>query len=607
MRRMVGVLLGACPLVVACGGGGVDCPAGTERMGERCVVADSDGAAPDAGPSEGCVERRWYLDADGDGHGDPGSERRACESPGPQYVEQGDDCDDACAECFPGNAEACDGLDNDCSGEADDASELCVDDGNPCTVDRCIEGACGAPEHGWHPCGTDRVCGDPESSTPGVCLPMPPLRVVWRWRGGLADVHEDGRLLIWHDVSSTERRLSVWRLDPGSGDLVEEGRASIDPSGEQSDWGRIAALDAAGGDAFVVGSRYVTVSGHPDAGWAAIYERQADGAWRPTRLRHIRSLDTDRQMGRAVALHGGWAAVAQKEPDGRGSVVLFQRQDDGAWRAKQRLGSDAPAPGASFGRWLRFADAHTLLVSDDRSDMSGALHVFTLEDDGTWARAQVLTAPLPQPGAGFGLLWGGGMTSTSFDRLVVPERGRDVGTRTDRGALYLMERGAGGNWQVSELVPSGLDPDSKVYYGSVRGDWAVLVSGGLPWGTPVAPVRMHLYRRRAAGVWEEVLVRPVGDGSWAEGGGLPPLLAPNGLVVAGAVWPSGPDSFDTAFELIEVTEAAGGLSVSVGGSFLATSGMLPIGPLGWKQGWLIMLGMRPDFSEFGLLVARAGD
>jgi len=118
---------------------------------------------------------------------------------------------------------------------------------------------------------------------------------------------------------------------------------------------------------------------------------------------------------------------------------------------------------------------------------------------------------------------------------------------------------------------------------------------------------MHLYRRRAAGVWEEVLVRPVGDGSWAEGGGLPPLLAPNGLVVAGAVWPSGPDSFDTAFELIEVTEAAGGLSVSVGGSFLATSGMLPIGPLGWKQGWLIMLGMRPDSSEFGLLVARAGD
>lgn len=106
----------------------------------------------------------WYADGDGDGYGDvsarrtacnqpngyiadssdcndadpayhPGAPESACEVGAPDFNCNGvpdvsdvdadgfdscDDCDDTQDEVFPGNPEACDGLDNDCSGAVDD-------------------------------------------------------------------------------------------------------------------------------------------------------------------------------------------------------------------------------------------------------------------------------------------------------------------------------------------------------------------------------------------------------------------------------------------------------------------------------------------------------
>jgi len=60
----------------------------------------------------------WYLDADGDGHGDPGAGVAACEAP-PGAVPSDRDCDDADASIAPGAVEVCDGIDNNCDGAAD--------------------------------------------------------------------------------------------------------------------------------------------------------------------------------------------------------------------------------------------------------------------------------------------------------------------------------------------------------------------------------------------------------------------------------------------------------------------------------------------------------
>ena len=66
----------------------------------------------------------WYADADGDSFGNAEDSLTACEAPS-GYVIDNTDCNDAEALVFPGGEEACDGLDNDCSGETDE--EACSD------------------------------------------------------------------------------------------------------------------------------------------------------------------------------------------------------------------------------------------------------------------------------------------------------------------------------------------------------------------------------------------------------------------------------------------------------------------------------------------------
>ncbi len=64
----------------------------------------------------------WYLDADQDGFGDPDTAVDSCTPPGDDYVDNGDDCDDADPDVNPDAVEDCtDGIDNNCNGEVDEA------------------------------------------------------------------------------------------------------------------------------------------------------------------------------------------------------------------------------------------------------------------------------------------------------------------------------------------------------------------------------------------------------------------------------------------------------------------------------------------------------
>ncbi len=61
-----------------------------------------------------------YMDADGDGYGDPDTVVSTCV---PGSVVSGTDCDDTTAAAHPGAPEICDDIDNDCDSEIDELEE----------------------------------------------------------------------------------------------------------------------------------------------------------------------------------------------------------------------------------------------------------------------------------------------------------------------------------------------------------------------------------------------------------------------------------------------------------------------------------------------------
>ena len=110
--------------------GGIDADGDGASGEDDC---DDDDATVHAGAPEICdgidndcdgetdegVTGTWYADADADGHGDSDAPTESCEPPD-GAVNTGGDCDDADPDVHPGADELCNGVDDDCDGEADE-------------------------------------------------------------------------------------------------------------------------------------------------------------------------------------------------------------------------------------------------------------------------------------------------------------------------------------------------------------------------------------------------------------------------------------------------------------------------------------------------------
>ncbi len=130
-----GLLVAGALLVAGCGDE-KSCGEGYVRLEDgRCVPLEDAGAEAggadaslDAGDETGmgdggCEDVSFYRDADGDGHGDSSEVVEACAAP-EGYVADGGDCDDANAAVYPGATEVCNGVDDDCDGERDEAGAM---------------------------------------------------------------------------------------------------------------------------------------------------------------------------------------------------------------------------------------------------------------------------------------------------------------------------------------------------------------------------------------------------------------------------------------------------------------------------------------------------
>lgn len=89
---------------------------------ERCdgVDNDCDGTADGADAIDVAT---WALDLDGDGYGDSTYTALACTAPS-GFVADATDCDDSLASVSPAGTESCNGIDDDCDGDADESDAV---------------------------------------------------------------------------------------------------------------------------------------------------------------------------------------------------------------------------------------------------------------------------------------------------------------------------------------------------------------------------------------------------------------------------------------------------------------------------------------------------
>jgi hypothetical protein len=86
-----------------------------DEIDNNCDGATDEDTAVDAAT--------WYTDGDEDGFGDDTTARVACDA-GSGEVDEAEDCDDADSDIYPGAPEVCDdGIDQDCSGRADNTCQ----------------------------------------------------------------------------------------------------------------------------------------------------------------------------------------------------------------------------------------------------------------------------------------------------------------------------------------------------------------------------------------------------------------------------------------------------------------------------------------------------
>ena len=141
---------------------------------EVCDGADQncDGTADEG------VTGTFYADADSDGFGDAAVTGEACEAGG-GWVSDDTDCDDSSDAVNPGATEACDGVDNNCDGAADEGvtTTFYVDgdadgygDATQPTLEDCAvsvggyaneAGDCDDADAAYHPGADESDCADP--------------------------------------------------------------------------------------------------------------------------------------------------------------------------------------------------------------------------------------------------------------------------------------------------------------------------------------------------------------------------------------------------------------------------------------------------------------
>ncbi len=249
--------------------GGVECGAiPGEPMPERCnddVDNDCNGETDEPAAVDA---RAWYLDVDGDEYGDPDTEVIACTRPG--AVLRGGDCDDMDPERHPNRLDACDAIDNDCDGFADEHLPDADSDAVPDCRDACPGNPFKSSEVGA--CGCGAIDSDADEDGVPACLLQDSLSTNGTVTTLVAD-EATGRVLVGGFFDHIGPRT-------GSG-VVLGPDGAVEPGWPRVD-GLVRAVAPDGEGGWYIGGRFSRVGGHPQAGIAHVRaDRTVDASWSP--------------------------------------------------------------------------------------------------------------------------------------------------------------------------------------------------------------------------------------------------------------------------------------------------------------------------------------
>jgi hypothetical protein len=203
----------------------------------------------------------WYTDGDGDGYGDPGSTSAACSMP-TGSVDNGDDCDDTASAVNPGATETCNGADDDCDGDTDEAGATGAstyyadDDGDGYGDAASTATSCSLPS-GYSTDNTD--CDDADATS----------------NPGATEVCDDG---ADNDCDGDDNGCELsGTTASGSSDLILYGASSGDALGGSV---AVADCDGDGNDDLLAGAATVNGSGSGtgDIGRAYLFYGPLDGS-----------------------------------------------------------------------------------------------------------------------------------------------------------------------------------------------------------------------------------------------------------------------------------------------------------------------------------------
>ncbi len=438
---------------------------------EVCDGADND---CDGADDEDAVDAEtWYLDADGDGWGDPGAPLAACEAP-ESYVpaSAAADCDDAAPAVNPDATEVCDEIDNDCDGDTDedDAADAATwyrdGDGDGFGDEHDALVSCDRPA-GYVAGGSAFDCDDSALAVNPDSEEICNDGVDNDCSGGAGDCALSG--------TSAPAGADATLAGAGVGDGAGEGLAAAgDPDGD----GDLDLLIYAGGDASIalvraphtgaldLGSAGVVLSSvealeSPGPGLAGIGDFDRDGSDDLLLGSPTQSYSGDFANAQGVA----WLAMDGPEED-----LALTSLSDGLYgeTAFEYAGFSAAAVTASPGG----GGADLLIGAPGYGDEAGVAYLVTAYSAGFGALIDADTRLLGSSAgdqAGWAVSGAGDVDGDGLADLLVGAPGHDGGAE-DAGAAYLISgASAGGDLDLDRDAEARLEGETS----AARAGWSV--------------------------------------------------------------------------------------------------------------------------------------